>query len=117
MQQHLAGLVELFENQFLVFRVDSDAAIFDRDLDLWLPVLTFFSIVYYAVGFFFRRIMTDMKEWGTVLINSGLALGVLISLTSLVLFEDTAGWYIILVAALFVVVTYLLALVAPHVGD
>ena len=38
-----------------------------------------------------------------MLINSGLALGALLSLTSLALFKETSGWYIILIALLFAV--------------
>lgn len=73
------------------------------NLDLWLPALTLLSLLYYAAGFFLRRGVDEMKTWGNVLINSGLTLGVLISLTSLVLFKETSGWYILLIGALFAV--------------
>ncbi len=72
-------------------------------LDLWLPALTLLSALYYAAGFFFRRRVDEMKGWGNVLINSGLALGALLSLTSLALFKETSGWYILLIALLFAV--------------
>src|SRR6266487_5976713 len=70
------------------------------NLDLWLPVLTALAVLYYATGFFFRR-SDGIKAWGNVLINSGLTLGVLISLTSLALFKETSGWYIIVITLLF----------------
>jgi hypothetical protein len=73
------------------------------NLDLWLPALTLLSALYYATGFFFRRGLEEFKAWGNVLINSGLVLGVLLSLASLALFKETSGWYIMLVALLFVV--------------
>jgi hypothetical protein len=73
------------------------------NLDLWLPALTLLSVLYYAAGFFFRRRMDEMKAWGNVLINSGLALGALLSLASLALFKETGGWYSILIALLFAV--------------
>jgi len=71
-------------------------------LDLWLPALTALSLLYYITGFFFRRV-DNMKKWGDVLINSGLTLGVLLSLTSLALSKETSGWYIIAIAISFAV--------------
>src|SRR5215212_4513424 len=71
--------------------------------DLWLPALTLLTTLYYATGFFLRRRADDLKAWGNVLINSGLILGVLLSITSLALFKETSGWYILLVALLFAV--------------
>ena len=44
-----------------------------------------------------------MNVWGSIFINSGLALGALVSLTSLVLSKETSGWYILLIALLFTV--------------
>jgi hypothetical protein len=44
-----------------------------------------------------------MKPWGVVLINSGLIVGALLSLTTLFVEKETAGWYIILIALLFAV--------------
>jgi hypothetical protein len=72
------------------------------DLDLWLPALTILSALYYAVGSFFRQ-RKDMNVWGNVLINSGLVLGALFSIASLVLSKETSGWYILLIALLFTV--------------
>ncbi len=72
------------------------------NLDLWLPVLTALAVLYYATGFFFRR-SDGIKAWGNVLINSGLTLGVLLSLTSLALFKESSGWYIVVIAFLFVI--------------
>jgi hypothetical protein len=71
------------------------------NLDLWLPALTALSLLYYLAGFFFRR-ASVMKEWGSVLINSGLTLGVLVSFTSLLLSKENSGWYSIVIALLFV---------------
>ena len=76
------------------------------DLDLWVPVLTLLSLLYYGVGFILRRRADQMNAWGDVLINSGLALGVLLSLTALALSKETSGWYIILIASLFAVETF-----------
>ena len=71
------------------------------NLDLWLPALTLLSVLYYAIGFFFRRRVDGTKAWGNVLINSGLTLGVLLAFTSFALFKETGGWYGILIALLF----------------
>ena len=73
-------------------------------LDLWLPALTLLAALYYAAGFFFRR-DEEMKAWGNVFIDSGLVLGALLSLTSLVLSKETSGWYILLIALFFAVET------------
>ena len=75
-------------------------------LDLWVPSLTLLSVLYYATGFYLRRRADAMKAWGNVLINSGLALGVLLSLTALALSKETSGWYIILISLLFAVETF-----------
>lgn len=72
------------------------------NLDLWLPALTLMSVLYYAVGFLIRR-AEDKKTWGNVLINSGLALGALVSVAALLLSAPSSGWYIIIVAVLFTV--------------
>ncbi|HMB22047.1 MAG TPA: hypothetical protein VKP08_04410, partial [Anaerolineales bacterium] len=71
------------------------------DLDLWLPALTFVALLYFTSGFFFRR-TDEMKAWGEVLVNSALALGVVLSLTALALSKETGGWYVIVVALLFI---------------
>ena len=72
------------------------------DLDLWLSALTLLAVIYYAAGFFFRRV-DEMKAWGEVLINSALTLGVMLSLAALVLSEETGGWYVIVLAVMFMV--------------
>jgi len=71
------------------------------NFDLWLPALTLLSVLYYTAGFFFRRRVDELKAWDNIFINSGLALGILLSLTSLALLKETSGWYIILIALLF----------------
>jgi hypothetical protein len=86
-----------FESLAIVFALDH------FHLDLWLPALTLLSLLYYATGFFFRRRADELKVWGHVLINSGLILGGVLSITSLALFKESSGWYVILIALLFAV--------------
>ena len=89
---------------YLAAGAESLAIVYALDhfhLDLWLPALTLLSALYYATGFFFRRRRDEMNGWGNILINSGLALGALLSFASLALFKETSGWYIILIALLF----------------
>ena len=71
------------------------------NLDLWLPALTALAVLYYAAGFFFRRRGEELKAWGEVLVNSGLALGVLLSLASVALSKETGGWYVLIIALSF----------------
>lgn len=73
------------------------------NLDLWLPALTLLSVLYYATGFFFRRREAEIKPWGNVLVNSGLTLGSLLALISLLSAKETSGWYILVIALLFAV--------------
>lgn len=75
------------------------------NLNLWLPVLTALSLLYYSTGFLVRR-NADVKAWGNMLINSGLILGVLLSLTALIMSKETSGWYILVVALLFALETF-----------
>ena len=75
------------------------------NLDLWLPALTALSLLYYSTGFLVRR-RADVKAWGNVLINSGLILGALLSLTALIMSKETSGWYILVVALLFALETF-----------
>ncbi|HLO13560.1 MAG TPA: hypothetical protein VK206_01935, partial [Anaerolineales bacterium] len=76
------------------------------NLDVWLPALTLLSVIYYATGFFVRRHGGGMKAWANVLIHSGLVLGALIALLSLVLTREASGWYILIITLLFVVETF-----------
>ncbi len=73
------------------------------DLDFWLPVLVTLSVLYYLTGFLLRRANTEFKDWSVILINSGLGLGLLLTAASLVLSKETAGWYTIAIAILFVI--------------
>jgi hypothetical protein len=73
------------------------------NLDLWLPALTLLAVLYYAAGFVFRRRINELKPWGNVLVNSGLTLGSLLSIVSLLSAKETSGWYIIVIALLFAV--------------
>lgn len=72
------------------------------DLDLWLPSLTALSVAYYLAGYFLAR-NEGRKTWGVMLIVSGLALGALLSGIALFSLKETGGWFILLIAALFVV--------------
>ena len=96
-QEWLGYFAAAAESLAVVYALDS------FNLDLWLPALTGLTFLYYAAGFFFRRGRDEMQAWGSVLVNSGLALGILVSFSSLVLAEETGGWYILLIAVLFVV--------------
>lgn len=73
------------------------------NLDWWLPALTLLSLLYYSAGFSLRRSTNDLKPWGNVLADSSLILGLLVSIVSLLLFKETSGWYIALIALLFTV--------------
>ena len=75
------------------------------NFDLWLPTLTVLSLLYYSTGFLIRR-RADVKAWGNMLINSGLTLGVLLSLAALIMSKETGGWYILVVALLFALETF-----------
>ncbi len=72
------------------------------NIDIWLPLLTAQTALYYAAGFFLRR-GDKAKVWGNVLTNSGLILGVLLSSTVLFLSKESGGWYIIIIALVFTV--------------
>jgi hypothetical protein len=73
------------------------------ELSSWLPVLVTLSVLYYATGFLLRRTNSEFKDWGTILINSGLGLGLLLCFSALGLAEEAAGWYMIVIALLFAV--------------
>lgn len=75
------------------------------ELDFWLPALVTLSVLYYLTGFLLRRTNTESKEWGLVLINSGLGLGLLLAPAALILAEQAAGWYMLVIAALFIIET------------
>lgn len=68
------------------------------NLDLWLPVLTVLSILYFAVG----NILRAQKDWSAVLRFSGLTLGVFVSLAALIVAKQTGGWYVLVIGLLFV---------------
>ena len=73
---------------------------FDRDW--WLPALTALSVIYYFAGYILAR-REQTKVWSAMLINSGLALGTLLSLAAVFALKDTGGWYALIVAALFAI--------------
>lgn len=73
------------------------------EMDSWLPVLVVLSALYYVTGFLLRRAIAEFKDWGVILINSGLGLGLLLCFSAMVLAEEAAGWYMIVIALLFAV--------------
>lgn len=68
----------------------------------WLPALTVLSALFYIGGFLLARRETT-KPWSAMLVNSGLALGGLISLLAWMASEPAGGWYTLVIAALFVI--------------
>jgi len=72
------------------------------ELDLWLPSLTALSAIYYFAGFLLAR-KEQSNAWGMMLIYSGLALGMIVSLIALPMLEPFGGWYTILISALFLI--------------
>lgn len=71
-------------------------------LDLWLPVLTALSVIYYGAGYLSAR--SDRgKPWSAMLIQSGLGLGVIISVLAVFMLQPTGGWYALVIAALFAI--------------
>ena len=75
------------------------------DLDWWLPALTLLAAAYYIPGYLLAR-REQTRPWSSMLINSGLALGALLSLVALFSLKETGGWYALIVAALFIVEMY-----------
>ncbi len=74
-------------------------------LDLWVPILSVLSILYFFGGFFLRK--NEVRaSWRTMLEISGLSLGTIVSLTALGTMKPMAGWFIIPIAMLFVVEMY-----------
>ena len=72
------------------------------DLDLWLPSLTVLAVIYYFTGYFLSR-NEQTRLWGTMLINSGLALGVTFSTVAFFTLKSTGGWYALIIGALLVI--------------
>ncbi len=73
---------------------------FDRDW--WLPALTALSAIYYFSGYFFAR-REQTKSWAGMLVNSGFALGTILSIVAVSTLKETGGWYALVIAALFTV--------------
>ncbi len=72
------------------------------NLDGWLPALTALTTVYYFAGYFLAR-REQTGKWAAMLINSGLALGTLLSLLAVLALKSTGGWYALVIAALFAI--------------
>lgn len=72
------------------------------NLDLWIPALTGLAVLYYFIGFFLAR-NERTKPWSAMSINSGLALGAIVSIVALFTLKATGGWYALVIAALFAI--------------
>ncbi|MBI2330756.1 MAG: hypothetical protein HYU84_01000, partial [Chloroflexi bacterium] len=68
------------------------------NLDAWLPALSALAVLYYVVGFAIRR----NETWAVMLRNSGMALGVILSVTALIAEKESGGWYTLLMGSLFI---------------
>lgn len=68
----------------------------------WLTVFTAFSAILYLAGLSLRRSRV-LVDWGNVVINSGLGLGIVLSLAALISTQQAAGWHVIGIAGLFAV--------------
>ncbi|GAB1471084.1 hypothetical protein MASR2M66_19620 [Chloroflexota bacterium] len=73
------------------------------NVDAWLPVLTALAVFYYLIG----ALLRNNVKWGGVFRNSGLTLGVLISLFALILAKQTGGWYALIIGLLFIAEMFL----------
>lgn len=72
-------------------------------LDAWLPALTVLAVFYYLAG----AALYGKPKWGEMLRNSGMALGVIVSFTALILTKETGGWYMLAIGLLFIAEMYL----------
>ena len=70
--------------------------------DGWLPALTALAAIYYFAGYFLAR-REQTGKWGAMLIQSGLALGTILSLVAVLALKPTGGWYALVIAALFAI--------------
>jgi hypothetical protein len=73
------------------------------EIDWWLPILVTLSALYYGVGYLLRRGTSEFKDWGLILINSGLGLGLLLAVNTLFFGTQASGGYMIVIAVLFAV--------------
>jgi len=69
-------------------------------LDAWLPTLTGLAVFYYLAGFSLRG---RSPAWSEVLRRSGLLLGGLLSLVTLLTLKETGGWYAAIAGLLFLI--------------
>lgn len=74
-------------------------------LDLWLPVLTGLSALYFIAGYWLR--VEKTKAWGDMLRISSLALGACISVAAVILQEGGGEWYVLLIGLFFFAEIYL----------
>jgi hypothetical protein len=75
------------------------------NLDLWMPVLSVLCVLYFFGGFALGK-NERFRLWRSLLEGSGLILGTIISLTALGIAKPTAGWYVAVIAMLFIVEMY-----------
>lgn len=75
------------------------------NLDLWVPALTMLSVLYFFGGFVLRK-SENHGAWRTMLEISGLVLGTIVSLTAFGVEKSGAGWFIAVIAILFIIEMY-----------
>jgi hypothetical protein len=75
------------------------------ELDIWLPIFTTLSAMYYLFGFLLGR-NENQKPWSRVLRYSGLGLAGLVSLRAILTSEDFGGWYVLITALMFGIEMY-----------
>jgi hypothetical protein len=67
------------------------------NFDAWLPVLFGIAALYYLAGVVLRK----QAGWASMLRTSGMALGVILSFTALILTKEYGGWYTLLAGLFF----------------
>lgn len=77
-------------------------ALLHYQVDWWLPVFTGLAVMYYLAGFLLARRETVLA-WGSMLLRSGLVLGVLISSYAVVTLEPVGSWYVLVITLMFMI--------------
>jgi hypothetical protein len=75
------------------------------NLDLWMPALSILGVLYFLGGFILSK-NPSLSAWRGMLETSGLVLGSIVSLTALAAMQPFSGWFIALIAMLFIVEMY-----------
>lgn len=97
------SIIGYFATTFLALTIVFALEFYERDW--WVPALTALTAFYYTGGFFLAR-RPETQPWGAMLIFSGLTLGALVSFAAAFNVEPAGQWYALVVAALFIVETY-----------